>query len=161
LSGEFDVFERKLSGLPAARYDVVLPSEVGYDLPDENLESEANLGIDAVLRWNDRIGNLSYSVSPNITLARQKLLERYKPRYENSWQRYTDGEEGRWTGVFFGLQTIGQFQTMEEIAAHPVNIDLQGNRSLLPGDWIFKDVNDDGLINELDERPIGWGTGLP
>src|SRR5690606_3337813 len=29
-SGEFDLFERRLSGLPAPRYDVLVPAEVGY-----------------------------------------------------------------------------------------------------------------------------------
>jgi TonB-linked SusC/RagA family outer membrane protein len=161
LTGEIDIFERKLTGLPAARYDVRIPIEVGYALPNENLESEANRGIDAMIRWRDRIGNLGYSVAPNVTLARQKVLERYRPRYGNSWQQYRNASENRWTNVAFGLRVIGQFQSMEEIAAYPVDIDLQGNRTMLPGDWIFEDVNGDGLINHLDERPIGYGTGLP
>src|SRR5690606_4578815 len=83
LAGEIDVFERKLSGLPAARYDVVLPGEVGYNLPNENLESEANIGMDAIIRFNHRIGEVGFSVAPNVTLARRKILDRYKPRYQN------------------------------------------------------------------------------
>jgi hypothetical protein len=54
---------------------------------------------------------------------------------------------------------VGQFQSEEEIANHPVNIDGQGNSTLLPGDLIYKDVNEDGIINDLDERPIGYAEG--
>lgn len=32
-----DAFRKDITGVPAARYDVLLPSEVGYSLPNENL----------------------------------------------------------------------------------------------------------------------------
>ena len=31
-----DAFRKDITGVPAARYDVLLPSEVGYSLPNEN-----------------------------------------------------------------------------------------------------------------------------
>lgn len=161
LSIEFDVFERKLSGLPASRYDVLLPSEVGYSLPQENLESESIRGLEFMIRYTDRIGNVTVSISPNATLARRKILDRYKPRYGNSWHRYRTASEHRWAGIRFDYQVIGQFQSVEEIENYPVDHDGQGNRTLLPGDWIFKDVNGDNLIDELDMRPIGWPEGQP
>jgi TonB-linked SusC/RagA family outer membrane protein len=164
VTGELDAFERKLTGLPASRYDVTLPVEVGYSLPNENLNSETNVGVDGSLTFNGNVGNLVYSISPNATLARRKTLDRYKPRYGNSWDQYRTGQEHRWFGVNFGYEVIGQFESMDEIYNHPVNIDLQGNRSLLPGDWIYRDVNGDGLINALDMRPIAYNTsttGLP
>jgi TonB-linked SusC/RagA family outer membrane protein len=157
LQAEFDVFERKLTGLPAARYDVLLPSEVGYGLPNENLESEANRGIEGRLTWSSKVRETDYSVSANATLARRRILDRYKPRYGNSWQQYRTASEDRWSDVNFGFKVIGQFQSMEEIENYPVNIDGQGNRTLLPGDLIFKDENGDGIINDLDQRPIGYG----
>src|SRR5690606_7764960 len=51
ITAQFDLFERKLSGLPASRYDVLLPSEVGYTLPQENLESEANRGVEGIITY--------------------------------------------------------------------------------------------------------------
>lgn len=155
LRGEVDVFDRKLTGLPAARYDVLLPSEVGYSLPNENLESEANRGVEGILTFSDQVGKVSYSVGAHATLARRKILDRYKPRYGNSWDQYRNGTENRWWGVNFGYQVIGRFKTMEEIENYPVNIDGQGNRTLLPGDFIYKDANGDGMINNMDMRPIG------
>jgi hypothetical protein len=43
-----------------------------------------------------------------------------------------------------------------------VNLDGQGNRTLLPGDLIYKDQNNDGIINAMDQRPIGYSiNGTP
>ena len=36
-----DAFRKDITGVPAARYDVLLPSEVGYSLPNENLNKQA------------------------------------------------------------------------------------------------------------------------
>jgi TonB-linked SusC/RagA family outer membrane protein len=158
LRGEFDLFERKLSGLPAQRYDVLLPSEVGYGLPNENLESEATRGMEGMLTYGSRFGQAEYTLNANATVARRRILDRYKPRYGNSWQQYRSASEDRWAAVSFGYQVIGQFKSLDEIENHPVNIDGQGNRTLLPGDLIYLDVNGDKIINALDERPIGYGV---
>jgi TonB-linked SusC/RagA family outer membrane protein len=158
LTGTFDVFQRKLSGLPAPRYDVLLPVEVGYGLPDENLESEATQGAEGVLTFTDLIGDVSYSLSASATVAREKILSRYKPRYGNSWDQYVNGEVGRWDDIDMGYEVIGRFQSVEEIENYPIDNDLQGNITQLPGDLIFKDVNGDRIINAMDRRPIGYGV---
>ncbi len=159
LSGQFDLFERRRIGLPAARYDVLLPSEVGYLLPNENLNSDATRGVDGMLTWRDQRGEFQYAVGINGTLARLRTLSTYKPRFGNSYDEYRRSAEDRWNGVNWGYQVIGQFHSQEEIDQYPVNIDGQGNRSLLPGDLIYKDVNRDGIINDLDVEPIGYSEG--
>jgi len=156
LTAQFDVFERKLTGLPTSRYDVLLPSEVGYTLPQENLESEANRGIEGIVTYTYRKQDFEYSVSANATLARRKILDRYKPRFGNAWDEYRNATHHRWYGVAFGYQVIGQFTSMEQIENYPVNIDGQGNTTLLPGDFIYKDVNGDRIIDDLDQRPVGY-----
>ena len=50
LTGQFDFFRRQRDGLPASRYDVLLPSEVGFSLPKENLNSDVHMGYDAAVR---------------------------------------------------------------------------------------------------------------
>lgn len=47
LNGTVDYFYRKRTGLPASRYDVLVPSELGYSLPQENLNSDAVMGFEA------------------------------------------------------------------------------------------------------------------
>ena len=161
ITGQFDLFERKRSGLPASRYDVLLPSEVGYTLPNENLNSDATQGFDGMVTYNGKAGKVDYSIGVNGTVARLRLLDRYKPRVGNSWDEYRNINEAvdRWASINFGYQVIGRFESQEDIDMHPVNNDGQGNRSMLPGDFIYKDVNGDGIINAMDERPIGYAEG--
>jgi hypothetical protein len=85
---------------------------------------------------------------------------RYRERHGSSWHQYrTTGTVDRWASPNFGYEVTGQFQNMEEIENYTINIDGSGNRLLLPGDLIYKDANGDGIINAMDERPIGYGTG--
>lgn len=154
-----DAFRKDITGVPAARYDVLLPSEVGYSLPNENLNKQAYVGTEAMATWTDHIGDFNYRVSGNITFSRYRNIESYKPRFSNSWDEYRNSSEDRWGGIHWGYQVIGQFQSEEEIKNYPVNLDGQGNTTLLPGDLIYKDVNNDGVINGMDERPIGFPEG--
>lgn len=112
-----------------------------------------------MVTWTDHIGDLNYTVSGNFTFSRYKSIETYKPRFNNSWDEYRNSAEGRWGGIYWGYQVIGQFQSEEEIRNYPVNLDGNNNRTLLPGDFIYKDVNGDGIINGMDERPIGYPEG--
>lgn len=158
VSAEFDIFERLLTGLPAARTDVLIPLEVGYALPNENLESSSTRGFEFQIRYTDDLGPFNFSIAPNFTIARNMMLEPYRPRFGNSWEKFRDGEEERWMGTAFGYNMIGQFQSVEEIETHQINQDGQGNRTMLPGDFIYEDVNGDKIINAMDQRVIGYGT---
>jgi hypothetical protein len=165
LSIEADLFERGLSGLPSGRDELVLPNEVGYSLPNENLNKEVMRGFEFGLTWSDRVGQVRYSIAPNFTIARSRPAFVPGQRFGSSWHQYRDGwgnntAMGRWYGVSFGYRVIGQFQSIEEIENHPVLQDGQDNRNLLPGDLIFEDVNGDGVINEMDMVPIGFGTEI-
>jgi TonB-linked SusC/RagA family outer membrane protein len=159
LTGEFDAFARELTGIPTARYDVLLPSEVGYTLPLENLNSEVTKGIEGIITYTNKVRSIGYTVSANATLGRRKILDVYKPRYGNSWDEYRNAIANRWANINWGYRVEGQFQSMDQIKNWPINNDGQGNRTQLPGDLIFKDENGDGMISNLDERPIGYALG--
>ena len=159
LSGSFDYFYRKRTGLLASRYDIVIPSELGYSLPQENLNSDAQLGGEVSLSYITDLGKVHFEVNGNLSYSRGKFLHSYKPVWGNSWDHYRNSQEDRWTGIFWGYQVIGQFQSQDQINKYPVNEDGQGNTTLLPGDFIYKDQNGDGVINEYDMRPIGYNVG--
>ena len=145
-----DAFRKDITGVPAARYDVLLPSEVGYSLPNENLNKQAYIGAEGMVTWTDHIGDLNYTVSGNFTFSRYKSIETYKPRFNNSWDEYRNSAEGRWGGIYWGYQVIGQFQSEEEIAHSAVF------GPTLPGDIKLKDINGDGKITwDQDMVPIG------
>ncbi|MDL2208495.1 TonB-dependent receptor [Parabacteroides sp. OttesenSCG-928-O15] len=159
LSLSADIFKKVISGRPAARYDVLLPSEVGYSLPNENLNKDEYRGAEGMITYMDEIGELGYRVSANMTYSRFRNVETYKPRFGNSWHQYRDSKEDRYNGMIWGYQVIGQFQSEDEIRNHPIDNDAQNNTTQLPGDLIYKDVNGDGIINGMDERPIGYPAG--
>ena len=156
LTGSFDYFRRIRTGLPSSRYDILLPSEVGFGLPSENLNSDVHKGIDAMIRWSDTAGELGYSIGANVTYSRFYDWNQYKPRFSNSWDVYRNSINERFGYLNWGLESDGQFQSWEEIASWPIDNDRQGNGTLRPGDIKYVDQNGDGVINALDERPIGY-----
>jgi hypothetical protein len=103
--------------------------------------------------------DFKFTVSGNVGYSRAKFLESYKPVFFNSWDKYRNSREDRYLRIAWGYEVTGQFASQEEINNYPVNIDGQGNRTLMPGDLIYKDVNGDGKIDGLDERPIGYNGG--
>lgn len=156
LSGSVDYFRRSRSGLPESRYDVLIPGEAGFELPKENLKSDMHTGFDAQISWRDQIEEVSYSVGGNITYSRMYDWHQYKPRFGNSWNVYRNSIDERYAHLNWGLEADGQFQSWDEIATWPVDNDRQGNKTLRPGDIKYKDINNDGVINGMDERPIGY-----
>lgn len=164
LAGTVEGFYRKRTGLPAARYDVLIPLEAAIALPNENLNADAHMGLEGALTFSSTIGSdFNYSLGTNATFSRRRDLYSYKPRFANSWDEYRNSREDRWSFINWGYQVVGQFQSQDQIANHPIDNDGRNNTTMLPGDFIYKDVNGDGIINGLDERPIGYlgGDNLP
>lgn len=159
ITGQFDVFERRRRGIPFGRYDVLIPSEVGYGLPLENLNIDATQGVEGIVTYSNKAGRIDYSVSVNGTLARNRLEYEYKQRFSNSYNEYRTSNLDRWAGYNFIYHVIGRFESQEQIDKYPVNIDGQGNRTMLPGDFIYEDFNGDGIINDFDRQPIAWARG--
>src|SRR5690606_22332979 len=160
LTGQFDIFERIRKGLPGANLEVLVPLEIGYALPQENLNSDSHRGIEGMIAYSGKAGDISYSLGVNATLSRRKDIHySHNDKFGNSWDEYRNSWEDRWANINWGYQVVGQFQTMEDIVNHPINNDGQGNRTMLPGDLIYKDVYEDGIINGMDQRPIGYALG--
>lgn len=159
ISGQIDVFERRRSGLPAARYDVLLPSEVGYTLPNANLNADATRGIEGMVAYTGQSGKVNYSLAVNATYARLRSVSTYKPRFGNAWDQYRNSIEDRWSNVTWGYHVIGRFESEEQIKTYDIDNDGQGNRTELPGDFKYEDANGDKIINNLDQRPIGYAQG--
>lgn len=156
LNVQVDYFRRLREGIPESRYDVLVPNEVGFSLPKENLKSDMHKGFDASASWTDRINDFNYSIGANITYARFWDWEQYKPRFSNSWDEYRNSIWHRVGYVNWGYEAVGRFESWEQIATYPIDNDRKGNRTVVPGDIMYKDQNGDGVINYLDERPIGY-----
>ena len=159
LTGTFDYFYRKRTGLLGPKSDIILPTEVGFSLPLFNVNSDAQYGEEGSLTYRSNVGKLNFSVGGNLSYTRGKNLNAYNQLYNNSWDKYRSGTINRYTQVTWGYETIGQFTSFEQINGYKTDIDRQGNRTLIPGDLIYKDQNGDGKIDDYDQRPIGYGLG--
>lgn len=156
LRTEFSFFNRLQTGIPEIRWDAVMPSEVGFIAPRENLNSNVNRGVDGMVTWSDKINDLSYNFGLNATYARFYDWEQNNDRQGNSLEQYRKSIVKRFGYQNWGLEAIGQFQSWDEIANYTIDNDRQGNRTVIPGDIKYKDINGDGVINDMDERPIGY-----
>ena len=159
ITGTFDWFYRKRTGLIGTRTDVILPQELGYALPSENLNSDARYGEEGSLSYNSHVGAVNFNIGGNLSFVRQKNLDVYKPSYLNSLDKYYSATANRYGNFAFGYIADKQFTSQEQINSYPVDIDGQGNRTLLPGDLIYKDLNGDKKIDYQDTRPISYAYG--
>jgi TonB-linked SusC/RagA family outer membrane protein len=158
LNGVVDYFYRKRTGLAGPGTSLVLPKEVGYNLPSVNSSSDSQSGGELSLNWADKIGKVSYNVGGNISYSRQKTVFRNEA-FGNSLEQYFGSGINRYANIDWGYTVIGQFTSQDQINNYKINNDNKGNRTMLPGDLMYKDWNGDGKIDGYDTRPIGYGYG--
>lgn len=159
-SMELDLNRRDRTGLLATR-TVSLPNTYGASLPQENLNSDITQGIDFTLGHRNKIGDFSYSIKGNMNLARIKMNYVERGPFVSSWDRWRNQTSNRWNDFVWGYETIGQFTNSEQIRNYGVvQSGEMGNSKELPGDYIFRDVNGDGIIDDNDKMPAFW-SGTP
>lgn len=125
-----------------------------------------NRGLEFSIGYSDQItDDFSFNVSFNgATLDNEVLLVNNETGFFEGGgfgvgQPFiTRFQEGLPIGTFFGFQTDGIFQNEAEVAAHPSQVALAGVASQ-PGDFRFRDVNEDGII-DLDDRTT-LGDAIP
>ncbi|MDR2919549.1 MAG: TonB-dependent receptor [Tannerella sp.] len=154
-SAEFDYFQRKREGLLANRA-LTLPSSFGQKLPQENLNSDKNRGFEIVASHRNKIGEVNYDVKANFSSTR--IFNEYVERAAsmNMYDDWRWNTNNRYKDIEWGKKVIGQFQSYEEILNAPIQ-DGNGNKSLMPGDLKYQDWNNDGIIDDKDDKPIGHG----
>ncbi len=153
LSAEIDVFYRRRDGLYGTR-ELSLPTSFGASLPQENINSDSHRGIDAMLASKFNLNEVAVHVQANVSYssARDEHYERAQDKNEYLRWRYDLNQRNK--ALEWGFVHLGQFQSFDEILKAPVQ-DGQGNTTLLPGDIKYNDFNQDGIINEYDQKPIG------
>jgi TonB-linked SusC/RagA family outer membrane protein len=157
LYGSADVFYRERNGMLATRA-VSLPSTFGARLPLENLNSQNNRGFELNVGTAGKLNDLKYDVSFNLSWSRSKWSHYEEPVYTDPDQIRLYTVSGRWTDYTFGYVSDGLFTSQEEINSLGFDQDLQGNKTLKPGDIKYKDVNGDKKLDWRDQVEIGKGT---
>ncbi|SEM43005.1 TonB-linked outer membrane protein, SusC/RagA family [bacterium A37T11] len=159
LHTEVDVFSKKRVGLLATR-NLSLPGTVGAGLPQENLNSDQTLGLELTLSHSNKIGEVAYNISGNVSFTRTKNLYVERAASKNSYRNWRDNNAYRWNDNYFGLKVISQFTSMDEIKNSPIE-DGNGNRNVLPGDLKYEDLNKDGIIDGDDWQNVGRNSHTP
>ncbi|MGM9743253.1 MAG: SusC/RagA family TonB-linked outer membrane protein [Candidatus Cryptobacteroides sp.] len=160
LDYSMDFYRRDRKGLLATRGGA-LPNTFGATLPQENLNSDRTQGVEFYLGHKNTVGDFYYNISGNLNIARSMELYRERTPFRSSMDRWKNGSKNRYQGFGWGYQVLGQFQSEEQIDSWPV-METAGNgmKKTLPGDYIHKDVNGDGVIDGEDVMPIFF-TGDP
>ena len=147
LSGTLDYYDKKVN-------DALINITIGATLPDQdglyttNAATISNKGFEASLDWKDRVGeNWSYNFGGNIAFNKNTIigLNGGQPLRDggNSQGFTTLTDNGHPIGSFYLLQMDGIFQNADEIAA-------SAQKTAVPGDIRYKDINGDGKIDDND-----------
>ncbi|WP_121356669.1 SusC/RagA family TonB-linked outer membrane protein [Flavisolibacter nicotianae] len=150
--GSFDYFSRKTTGI------LITPpvaSALGEGQSKAvNGASKTNQGWEFVIGYRgDRVGQLKYNVQANFAHFRDKITdlpEAVRPAYPGNLVNTIIGHS---QFDIFGYKTAGLFQSQDEVTKAPTQI------GAAPGRIRYVDINNDGVINDLDRTWIG--TTLP
>lgn len=125
-----------------------IPDYTGLTLPDQNIGEVSNQGVEIMLTHRNRIGNVSYFVSGNLTYTRNKIIYFDEAQTVPEWQRRT----GKSIDTYLMYKSDGIYQTQEEIDNTP---HLAGAQ---PGDIKYVDINNDGKITSDDRIRSDYGN---
>jgi len=128
---------------------------IGTSLPAQNLGKMQNKGYEIDLTYRNSFKKFSYWVKGNYSFARNKILFQDEITRQYAYQQRT----GQPFGQLFGLIDEGFYNTWDEVndPNRPISTYVGGNK-IQPGDIKYRDVNGDGIINFLDEVPVGYST---
>ena len=110
-------------------------------------------GIDISLDYNHAFsGDFYITARGNFTYSTNKILVNGEPEFQNkNLSRIGYPVNQQWGYIAERL-----FVDQEDINNSPEQFNgFSTSNSYLPGDIKYKDVNNDGVINELDQTPIG------
>jgi len=144
-----DFFYERRSDILVQR-DVSIPRFVGLSLPDENFGMVDNYGLEVIMSYNDKKGDIGYGISGNFAFARNRIVESDEPERPVPWQVRT----GHPQGALLLYNSIGIFRDEEQVNSMP---HLVGAR---PGDIIIEDFDNDGEIT-TDDRQLFPLTTTP
>lgn len=160
-----EYFIRKVDNL---LLEVTPPTSMGYSIDFKgNVGKMENSGFELQLGYNKSVGDFTFNLSGNIGVVRNKVTDLYLEG--NTIQKGKNGdyadneitktEVGHPVQGFYGWKVDGIFQSQEEVdAANELTadptVDYQQSGTAA-GDIRFKDLNNDGVINDNDKTYLG------
>lgn len=164
IDASFDVFSRDTKDMLMSQE---YPSVLGTTAPRSNAADLKTTGWELALTWRDRVkDDLNYDVTLALSDWTAEITKFDNPNGAipsgtTSTNQYYVGQK---LGEIWGYETVGIFQTADEVANKPDQSALGANWR--PGDIQYADLNGDGritpgnntLANPGDRRVIGNNT---
>ncbi len=161
--------------------NVPLPPQTGFASGYQNVGSISNTGMEFALNYSNGSGDFHYNIGVNFTTVNNKLVSLtnslnaitnlsnlgFPTTGSNNWGTYSKTFVGGPVGEFYGYKSAGIFQNQKEIdalnavaaAKYGAGIAYQTTsgpqKSAIPGDRKFVDVNGDGRITAADQTSLG------
>jgi hypothetical protein len=168
LSATVDVFYKSTNGMLMS---LPIPDFIGNAVPDGNVGSMINKGIETEFSYGGNVAGLNYQLGLNASYMKNKIkdigvstgyIDYEKFGTMGVMQRHTTGLP---VAHFFGTKAIGIFQTQEEVNNYRNKDGALLQPNAVPGDVIFEDYNNDGKLDDNDRTYIGkpnpdWTLGL-
>ena len=159
LSGSIDIYNKDTKGILIS---LPAPLEHGTStVPNQNAGEVNNKGVEMDIRWNDRIGKVSYNVGFNMGFVSNKVTK-------------FQGDVSSISGVYKTQEgkPINQLYviTVDRIVRDQSDLDyVQSLVDQNPdyfatyqrpelGDFLYRDANGDGKLDANDRVEIGHGT---
>jgi TonB-linked SusC/RagA family outer membrane protein len=146
-----DFFRERRNNVLARRNDLPLYTGLtASKLPAMNIGIVTNRGYELELSYNERFGDFNLTVGGNYTFVRNTIDYIAEVPQKYPYQVQAGNSIGRpmgyvWTGKFYDLPEISNPDIPKPVGA-PV----------IPGDLMFKDLNNDGVIDSFDRTYIGF-----
>ena len=134
--------------------ELLMTTGNGGGNPYVNAASIQNQGFELTASWRDQVNkDFSYSIGANVSHADNKLLDfGYGKEKQNT--DYTITMKGEPIGMFYMIETLGIFQSQDEVNAY-VGKNGPIQPTAKPGDLKYKDANGDGTITPADREVAG------
>jgi len=140
------------------RYDILtnlsddgklgFPDIVGAVAPIINSGIVNNKGVDIEIGWRGKIGkDFRYSIRPNFTFARNKIIFQNEVQRDYSWRQETGHRVGEHYVYVFDHFVANQ-EEADQLNAANDGAGWQPFGTLSPGDCVYKDLNGDHIIDE-------------
>lgn len=121
--------------------------------PIANAATIENRGFELDLSYRKSYGDFSFNTSVNFTKLNNKLIS-LGNNQNDTFSGNTKTEAGQPVGMWYVLQTDGLFQSEQEILDYKSSDGSVIMPYAKPGDIRFKDINDDGEINNEDKAVV-------
>ncbi|ASU33556.1 SusC/RagA family TonB-linked outer membrane protein [Mucilaginibacter xinganensis] len=152
-------------------FQVALPATVGgAAAPYVNIGEVQNSGVDISANYHGNIGSeVKFNAGANITSYHSNITKLDASFFTN-YQRQNDAlvkeQVGHPIGEFFGYTVDGYWNTQSQIDAANAAAVAKGKGTVYQtgnsanggpalGEFHYKDINGDGVINDADRGPIG------